>query len=785
MSLLFLVLLLSAAATLAQDEAGKSGKKATTVDEAMRLFTMKAELRRKLIGRGYKMSDCVLRENDGSTTRGQHEVIFMCTNEILRITSDEEGNIDNIERTAKKLDAGPHLQWVYACDGLPKQALHLGLGLSFDKLKEIHLFRRNDGQLAFNATCSKSAEYWVLAGKMSDFSWGSKTEIQKAKELLKNDAVVLCRSKAGIGFFKEDLNACEVEGAAGMLGADRDWHDFQVLFAAEDPVSLQVSEFVSKEDSLRQTAEIMIAEGRLHDARMALEMLKSEEYFDYLWDEKRPSSTNPRPSSTSHHAVIGPIHFQEAPPSAACPADDTDLQKLRQQLATLVVAKRGLDQLSNKSAEQQQSYDLIKEKLNCAGLAYHHFLDQVFAEGNPLGIDVSKHYPIITLQSLQKLFSELEPQTAILYTLVSAEKYYIILVVPEVILVRESALPASQIKDKVELFRRALQNPGIDPQPLAKELYAMIFEPVAADLEQMGAKTLMWSLDQQLRYLPIPALHDGRGYLVRKYRNVVFTPTSYVSLLQKPLDKEQGLGFGVSAGSTPLPGVKEELQGIFRPQHEAAPTERRPLVGQVFLDKEFSDKSLTDALDQGRNEGFKAIHIASHFILRPGSKRNSYLELGGNNKLTVEELMARFNFFANVELLTLSACSTAIGGVNSGTEIEGFGVLAQDLGAHAVLASLWDVSDSSTSKLMQNVYRIWRAEPGTSKAESLRKAQLLLLRGEPNDKSDAAKADPTQRATLALRNDAKLDLTRYQFDPQKPFAHPYYWAPFILIGNWK
>ena len=88
--------------------------------------------------------------------------------------------------------------------------------------------------------------------------------------------------------------------------------------------------------------------------------------------------------------------------------------------------------------------------------------------------------------------------------------------------------------------------------------------------------------------------------------------------------------------------------------------------------------------------------------------------------------------------------------------------LGRDL-AKAVLASLWDVDDESTGRLMADFYRRWISGSGLTKAEALQQAQLDLLRGTA--------ANNPQPGSAA--------------ESGSPYAHPYYWAPFILIGNWK
>ena len=123
--------------------------------------------------------------------------------------------------------------------------------------------------------------------------------------------------------------------------------------------------------------------------------------------------------------------------------------------------------------------------------------------------------------------------------------------------------------------------------------------------------------------------------------------------------------------------------------------------------------------------------------------------MGDGTKLTLGQMRNENYRFDNLELLTLSACDTGLGGGRDdlGREIEGFGSLAQKQGAKSVIATLWSVSDKSTSLLMRNMYhRI--AVLGESKIKALQGAQLLLL-------------------------------------SKSKTSHPFHWAPFILMGNWK
>ena len=103
------------------------------------------------------------------------------------------------------------------------------------------------------------------------------------------------------------------------------------------------------------------------------------------------------------------------------------------------------------------------------------------------------------------------------------------------------------------------------------------------------------------------------------------------------------------------------------------------------------------------------------------------------------------------------------GNASNGREVDGLGTTAQLKGAKAVISSLWEVNDASTGELMADFYRRWATGAGkVQKVEALHQAQLDMLLGKITPQPAAA-------------------------DPAAPtsFAHPYYWAPFVLMGNWR
>jgi CHAT domain-containing protein len=527
----------------------------------------------------------------------------------------------------------------------------------------------------------------------------------------------------------------------------------------------QQSFLKDKESAYRTLADILIAQGRLPEAEQVLVMLKEEEYFEFVRGAgSEANALTTRATLTAKEATL-----------------EAEYNRLADDIARLGKQRGELYDKKARTEPDEQSLANFDKQLKVAASHFLKFLEQLEVK---LGPKTAKGARVVEVQDalgMQKTLRELGQGAVLLYTLVGKDKYRIMLITPGTQQAYENPIKAVELQRKVLAFRATLQDRHSDPGPLARELYQILVGPkLAHDLEQSGAKTLMWSLDGVLRYLPVAALHDGQQYLVENYRNVVFTPASRDRLKDSVAEHWQALGLGVSQSKhvevggkqvalPPLSGVAKELRSIIRDASEQATNEAGVLVGRVILDENFTKEMMETALRQR----YQLVHIASHFIFQPGSEINSFLLLGDkneqHNKLTLAEI--KTIRFEGVDLLTLSACETALGGEQAnGVEVESFGVLAQRQGAEAVMATLWHVADESTSLLMREFYRLREANPGMTKAEALKRAQLALLTGEIKP----ANAAKDNRGLLAGVESAKTS-----------FAHPYYWAPFILIGNWR
>jgi CHAT domain-containing protein len=306
----------------------------------------------------------------------------------------------------------------------------------------------------------------------------------------------------------------------------------------------------------------------------------------------------------------------------------------------------------------------------------------------------------------------------------------------------------------------AIERRDADAAERLAALHAILIEPMAAELEAAGTQVLMLNLSGFLRYVPYAALKSDQGYLVERYALALDMPAAKTDARQ-PGGGATGAGFAVSAahGAFPaLPGAARELEAIF-----AGADGIGPLTGRTHLDAGFDLATLREALAARP----RFVHVASHFAFAPGDEDRSFLLLGTGERLEAGRLRSDAALrFDGVELLVLSACETARGGGAEGEEIESFSALAQQNGAGAVMATLWRIADDSTARLTADFYR--HATSGLDKARALQRAQIAMLRGDGEGGSAA-------RAAIPIGDGVAVAADR----------HPFHWAAFILMGNWK
>ena len=349
----------------------------------------------------------------------------------------------------------------------------------------------------------------------------------------------------------------------------------------------------------------------------------------------------------------------------------------------------------------------------------------------------------------------------------------------------------AKLRTLVDRFVQELRNPCSNPLPDAKLLYDMLIPPeienaidAARNRVRTGRKlTLVWELSDELRYVPMAALSwDGRDYLAKRYNNVVVLDTSAPNAGAE-LEGFRALAAGDSNQDrrdslSAIPMVRSELDQVFYPAGGTQAASRIPAT--ILLDdgsppqvRQFTSDTFRDSLRElhaGTGDEKLIVHIASHFILSDTPERSWVLTRSGRLSLADFADKARLPLYG-VWLIAFSACDTATGPAghpHDGREVEGLGYTADRSGAYSVLASLWEVDDASTSTLMKYFYGALQ-EPRTSKAAALNQAEVRFLNG-------AGGGSPATGAAARTACSANYP---------DPYMHPYYWAPFILIGSWN
>jgi CHAT domain-containing protein len=345
---------------------------------------------------------------------------------------------------------------------------------------------------------------------------------------------------------------------------------------------------------------------------------------------------------------------------------------------------------------------------------------------------------------LNQDIDKIDPESALIYPIILEDRLEVIFKFPGqplkhyVTLVKQTEVEKTVIELRRNILKRNYPEVVIEK---ATQLYDWLIKPLEKDLEKSyEVKTLVFVLDGVLRNIPMSVLYDGKGqeYLMQKPYALALVPgLQLFDLRPREQERLEVLTAGVSEQREveqrkfdELPNVVEELQQI----GSVVPSES-------LLNPEFTEANLQQQINSG---AFSTVHIATHGKFSSDPEETfilAYNQLLNSNDLN--NLLRSNNQSSSsiVELLVLSACETAQGDNRATLGLAGIAVRA---GARSTLATLWQVSDRSTAKLMEQFYKEL-TNPKLTKSQALHQAQLELF---------------------------------------KQYKAPYYWAPFVLVGNW-
>lgn len=327
-------------------------------------------------------------------------------------------------------------------------------------------------------------------------------------------------------------------------------------------------------------------------------------------------------------------------------------------------------------------------------------------------------------------FSRLQPllpeDVTVVQYFPSETRLYMFVLTRQELAIRQVEVPRAQLEVEVKAMRAGCSRRE-DPSASAARLYQWLIAPLQADLKARPVLAVIPT--GSLHYLPFQALQSPDGYLIEQKAVVVLTKSSDLEQLARPQGKIPTTLLAVGNPDGSLPAATQEAEELSR-LHPGS----RLLLGEQATNERFARDC----------KGMGLLHLATHGILNSKSPSSSYLVMAGKQRMGVGDIAGMD--LEGVRLVTLSACQTALAEREPGSELTTLADAFSFAGSPALVASLWKVDDRSTRDLMLALYD--RLGQGQNLALAMQQAQLKLLR---------------QPAT----------------------SHPYYWAPFVLIGDWR
>ncbi|MBD2592943.1 CHAT domain-containing protein [Nostoc spongiaeforme FACHB-130] len=360
-------------------------------------------------------------------------------------------------------------------------------------------------------------------------------------------------------------------------------------------------------------------------------------------------------------------------------------------------------------------------------------------------------------QQIDQVVDKATPKAAVLYAITLPERLELILKVPGQDNLEHYTTTVTQEeleKNLQQLIERLNDKTSFayEIQALSQQTYDWLVQPIQPKLAKNQVKTLVFVLDGMLRNIPMAVLYDrpSQEYLVQKYALVLTPGLQLINprpLANVPL---KAIIAGISKELN-FTDENEYFHNLEFVPNELGEIEKEIQNNEKLLDQDFRKNILQQHLATAK---FTIVHLATHGEFNSDPEKTFIATWDRLIKIKDLDSLLRAgktNQPISIELLVLSACETATGDNRATLGLAGVAVRA---GARSTLASLWSVNDESTSELMGEFYR-----------------ELVHANGRKN----ISKAEALQQAQLALLNN---------HNPNKQWERPYYWAPFVLVGNW-
>ncbi|MFB2768129.1 CHAT domain-containing protein [Pelatocladus sp. BLCC-F211] len=427
------------------------------------------------------------------------------------------------------------------------------------------------------------------------------------------------------------------------------------------------------------------------------------------------------------------------------------------ELSSLVIANPNINQSKYEQNQPKNRLEFARRVIESWQLAE---LDNFFQDPCSQETDVAVQ------------IDDIDSQAAVIYPIIFPDRLEIILSLPGKTL-QQVTIPVSEEKvnntldrlydylDNVTVnnsARNILSTSNPDPEelkeniqailPIFGQLYNWLIQPLEPQLNAKQINNLIFVLNGRLQKVPMAALYNGQEYLIEKY-GIALVPS--LQLIDTKFLKRKNIKVLAAGVSKQI-----QIQGEIFPALVNVPKELDEIkqafpTSQKLLNQEFT----TTTIQKKLKSNFPVVHLATHGLFSSNPQKN-FIITGDGKSISINELSTLLKEQENnLELLVLSACETATGDERAMLGLAGTAVRS---GARSTLATLWPVSDASTAQLMGEFYQELK-KPGVQKLTALRTAQLSQL--------ESIRSQPLFKQLKSLP------------------PHPYFWASYVLVGNWQ
>ena len=444
----------------------------------------------------------------------------------------------------------------------------------------------------------------------------------------------------------------------------------------------------------RTLADLLLKQDRILEAQQVLDLLKVEELNEYLRTPTRSSQTEQGTELRNQEKTFIALALE---------LDELQKRKLTNNITT--AEQERLNQLVQSEREQNKQFTAFLNSPTVQKL-----VDELRRTEEQQNIDTKN------LRNLRTDILTQHPNAVLLYPLILEDRLELILITAKTTPIRRTInIKREKLNQEITNFLAGLRDASSqDIQKPAQQMYTWLIKPFETELAELKIDTIVYAPDGQLRYIPLAALHDGKQWLVEKYRVNNITAASLTKFNKPPISTPKifagAFGNVNQQGFTGLPATLTEVKKI---------ADRFPNTTT------FVETAFTKNVTENNSNSYTVLHLATHGELSSGKPEDSFILFGDGTKATIADIQEWA--LTNVDLVVLSACQSGLGSkLGNGVEILGLGYQIQAAGARMSIATLWKVSDVGTEKLMDAFYTAVKTSK-VSNVEALRQAQVAMI----------------------------------------------------------